>query len=246
MTSVLRDIPTVDTVIVAVPARNEEDTIRACLASIDVAASRVRELWSVDVRLVVAADACSDRTVPSVQDFEPSAMHVDVISGSWGSAGGARCAAAAWALADCSAPLDRVWLANTDADCAVPPDWLSSQLVLSAQHAAVAGIVQLQPAEGTEELIARFRSTYLIDGDRHEHVHGANLGLRADVYTSVGGWCRHTEVGEDHGLWHRVRAAGHRVVHATAVRVHTSARTVSRVEGGFATGLGLLVGQSAA
>lgn len=232
--------------IVAVPARNEEASVLACIASIDAAAVLIRDRWGVRVRLVVAADSCTDSTVERVRAFLPRAMDVDVIAGSWASAGAARSAAVERALASCTTRLDRVWIANTDADCAVPTDWLSSQLVLSAHNAAVAGIVELLPTSGTDDLIEMFRATYLVDGERHEHVHGANLGLRADVYASVGGWCAHTTVGEDHGLWQRVRAAGHRVVHASAVGVLTSARTVSRVEGGFATGLSILVGGSVA
>lgn len=235
------DVPRIDAVVVAVPARNEEGSIAECIASIDAAAARLRDRWPVDVHLVVAADSCTDRTVEVARAYAPRSMRVTVIAGGWRSAGAARFAAVDHALDTCPTPLDRVWIANTDADCAVPPDWLSAQLALSLHNVAVAGIVELHPASGTDELTALFSATYRLDGDRHEHVHGANLGVRADVYANVGGWCPHTEVGEDHGLWQRVKATGHRVVHATAVSVLTSARTASRVEGGFASGLGRLL-----
>jgi hypothetical protein len=34
----------------------------------------------------------------------------------------------------------------------------------------------------------------------HPHVHGANLGIRADAYSDAGGWNDLT-VAEDHCLW---------------------------------------------
>ena len=36
----------------------------------------------------------------------------------------------------------------------------------------------------------------------HRHVHGANLGVRADLLDAVGGW-RRLHTGEDHDLWQR-------------------------------------------
>jgi hypothetical protein len=54
----------------------------------------------------------------------------------------------------------------------------------------------------------------------------------------VGGWCSQTIVGEDHVMWNVLRQSGQRMRQTTSVHVMTSARTRSRVVGGFATNLG--------
>ncbi len=85
-----------------------------------------------------------------------------------------------------------------------------------------------------------FTSSYHLDGDSHGHVHGANIGMCASAYLDVGGWCPQTVVGEDHVIWNAIREVGHRVQQTTTLRVITSARTRSRVLGGFATNLDML------
>ena len=39
----------------------------------------------------------------------------------------------------------------------------------------------------------------------HAHVHGANLGIRADAYLDVGGWSD-ASLAEDHCLWNQCHA----------------------------------------
>jgi glycosyltransferase involved in cell wall biosynthesis len=224
--------------IVAVPARNEQTTIVDCLASIDRAATRV----SAPVTIALAADSCSDETVDIARAVPLRRAQLTVIEGAWGRAGAARAAAVGHAL-DRVGSVGRCWIANTDADCRVPVDWLSVQLRHARRAAAVAGVVTLDPATTPRHLLTAFHHTYRIEGDRHRHVHGANLGLWADAYTAAGGWCSRTIVGEDHALWDAVRAGGRPVTHTPASRVITSARTRSRVEGGFATDLSLLTTQ---
>ena len=227
-------------VLVAVPARNEAGTIVRCLASVDRAA---RDLPAPCV-IVVAADSCRDDTAELVEAFRPQHAEVIVVRGRWGTAGAARAAAVRVGLADHVGDVASCWIANTDADCDVPHDWLAQQLAFAQQYAATAGIVTLDPSSTSPEILRGFRATYTVDGDAHTHVHGANLGVRADAYLAVGGWCPATAVGEDHGLWDRLRASGRAVIHSTASVVTTSSRTLSRVHGGFATDLAGLVAAS--
>ena len=124
----------------AVPARDEEASIAACLASIDRAAGRCR----VPVRVVVAADRCRDRTAELVAGFVASHCEVAVVTGHWRSMGTARAAAVA---AGTSHGATGSWIANTDADCRVPEDWLDRQLELARRGIhAVAGTVRLDLA----------------------------------------------------------------------------------------------------
>ena len=82
-----------------------------------------------------------------------------------------------------------------------------------------------------EALAAWHARHQLVEGDAH--VHGANLGIRADRWRAVGRFGRRT-VGEDVDLVERVRAVTDRWVATDTTRVLTSGRSHSRVEHGFA------------
>ena len=86
-------------------------------------------------------------------------------------------------------------------------------------------------------LLAQFNDAYRIDGATHRHVHGANLGIRADAYQAVGGWGLHVMIGEDHELIRRLTDAGLTVARAADTVVATSSRTVGRIPAGFANHL---------
>ena len=219
--------------IVAVPARDEADTIRECLRSIDQAAAEV----AVPVLVVVAADTCTDATPEVARQTAAQYCTVAIIEGEWGRAGAARAAAVRHGLQSLPRAHEQIWIANTDADCVVPARWLRIQLELAAELDAVAGIVELDPVSTAPEMLAAFRADYRFDGDAHTHVHGANIGICATAYRAVGGWCPHTVVGEDHVMWRALRDLGRSIQQTTALRVLTSARTRSRVCGGFATNL---------
>jgi cellulose synthase/poly-beta-1,6-N-acetylglucosamine synthase-like glycosyltransferase len=234
--------PPITHIVVAVPARDEADTVADCLASIDAAAASA----GVPILVVVAADSCTDNTVARARAMAAGFIALEVISGSWAGAGAARAAAVTTGLNLTRGVAESIWIANTDADTVVPEGWFVEQLRLASHFDAVAGVVDLDPLATCPHLLNRFRSTYQLDGGTHRHVHGANLGVRCDAYLDVGGWCPNTLVGEDHRLWNRLKAQGHDVIQCTHVRVTTSARVRSRVEGGFATDLRALAGVTTA
>ena len=70
----------------------------------------------------------------------------------------------------------------------------------------------------------------------HPHVHGANLGVRADAYLAVGGF-DDLDLHEDHVLAARLREAGRPVVTTSLDPVVTSHRLQGRIDGGVATDL---------
>ena len=225
------------TVLVAVPARDEVATVRACLRSIDRAAALVDD---VDVLAVVAADCCRDGTAERARSTPTAHTRIIAIEGTWRGPGAARAAAVTAGLATCGRDVADVWIASTDADCVVDDDWLAAQLRHASEGSdATAGIVRLE-ATAPARLRAEFTATYAVSGDTHHHVHAANLGVRAGAYLAVGGWSPHAVVGEDHNLWRRLRTAGHATRHPVDVVVTTSARTHSRVIGGFASALARL------
>ena len=59
----------------------------------------------------------------------------------------------------------------------------------------------------------RFRSRYAgdVSGTRHEHVHGANLGVRASTYDLIGGVAG-LPLAEDHALLDALERHGARIV----------------------------------
>lgn len=219
--------------IVALPARDEADGIRHCLPSIDQAAAEV----AVPVLVVVAADSCTDATAEVARQTAMEYCTVVVIEGACGRAGAARAAAVHHGVQSLPPTHGASWIANTDADCVVPALWLRIQLELATELDAVAGIVELDPDSTAPAMLEAFRTEYVLDGDAHTHVHAANIGMCATAYRAVGGWCRQTVVGEDHVMWHALRDVGRSIQQTTSLRVLTSARTRSRVFGGFATNL---------
>jgi hypothetical protein len=131
------------------------------------------------------------------------------------------------------------WLANTDADCEVPETWLTDQLMIAFQGVeAVAGIIEVDSFREHGPVVQeRFRLSYTISADgTHPHVHGANMGVRADAYLRAGGWLS-LETAEDHDLWHRLHEFGHRRLSASKLQVRTSGRKLGRAPQGFADAL---------
>jgi glycosyltransferase involved in cell wall biosynthesis len=220
-------------IVVGVPARDEEESVAACIASIDRAATAVAP---VPVVLVLAADRCTDATAVVAAQLAPVSVTLEVMCGAWGSAGAARAAAIERALAVIGGCPTETWIATTDADTTVGADWLSRQLdhVRSGAE-AIAGIVELlDDRHRSERVVRAFQSIYRLEGDNaHPHVHGANLGVRADWYAAAGGFAG-IEVGEDHALWTTLRRLGARCLSTIDGRVATSARLHSRAPDGFA------------
>lgn len=242
-------------VAVVIPARDEEDGVEACLHSVRVALQRLP--GAVETAVTVVLDRCVDDTPALVDALTadwPGAVSLRVLQ-----AGGRRVAG----LGDASAQahivagpgvgalrdlgvrdvLDRlhhlparaVWLLHTDADTTVPPDWATAHVELAAAGAAgVAGTAEL--TGGLSDWAARRHEQLVVagtDGDRHWHVYGANLGVRADAYLAVGGFPV-DGAGEDHGLWQALEAAGYPLRRPSGLRVRTSSRTRGRANGGLA------------
>ncbi len=227
-------------VAVLIPARNEELLLGRCLDSVAQAAAALPPGVTFDI--VVVADSSTDRTAQIAESI--LCGHGTVARITDGLVGRARAAAAETALARYSAGsarhVNRCWLANTDADCCVPRHWLVEQLTLAAEQnaEAIAGTVDVDSFAGHSACVEqRFRATYPIAADgSHPHVHGANLGVRADAYLRAGGWGGLASA-EDHDLWARLRLTGARRISTNRTRVLTSGRRTGRAPAGFAQAL---------
>jgi hypothetical protein len=228
--------PPIRAITVVVPAHNEQDLLGACLESLRRAAERV----SVPVRVVVVLDRCTDDSAAICAQHGVATVSIDDAN-----VGRARAAGFAVALKGADAA---TWLASTDADTTVPPDWFARQLAIAARGAdAIVGVVEVTdwadfPAAGR----ARYEAQYELDtsqsGRTHPHVHGANLGVRADAYLAAGGYPP-LAAHEDHALVRALEALpAVAVVRTTEVVVTTSSRTLARAPQGFGALLHELAG----
>jgi glycosyltransferase involved in cell wall biosynthesis len=229
------DVPS--SVVVVVPARNEERRLDACLRGLRVAIRRLRSSDEVlPVRVVLVLDRCTDRTAAVAAGWPP----VEVVVTEHGRVGAARAAGVWYAIAAADRDVDAMWIANTDADSVVPPDWLRTQL----RHARggadlVLGMVCPDPAEVPDQLRLAWHDRHVfVDG--HRHVHGANMGVRGGMYVAAGGF-PDVAVDEDVALADSIRRMGGRVVSTRASPVTTSARLSGRTPGGMAAYLRDLV-----
>ncbi|WP_435194760.1 glycosyltransferase [Streptomyces sp. NRRL F-5630] len=222
---------------VVVPAHDEEALLPHALAALRRAARHPALPVRARVRVVVVADACADATAELAHAAGAHVVRIDARN-----PGRARAAGAAAALGLFGESPARVWLSSTDADSRVPADWLARQWRWGARGwEAVVGTVQ--PLGGDPALAGllhreavRYREA---GGARHPHVHGANLGVRADAYLGVGGFPP-LATGEDHALVRALEAGGHRVLRTRRSPVATSARLRPRASGGYGARLARL------
>lgn len=223
---------TVEHMVVAVPARDEESTLDACLESIRVACAQA----PVPTTVVVVLDACVDASA-DIARLHPAVI---ALERDHGNVGLARRDAVEAGLRAAGTDPERTWIAFTDADTAVPRGWLLAHLEAEATADVFVGAVVPQLAD----LDAARRSVWRRShppGATLGHVHGANLGVRASAYLAVGGTLP-LAVGEDVDLVARLRAAGRPVAESERFPVVTSARLEGRASGGYAAYLRDLVG----
>lgn len=204
---------------VIVPAHDEEASIGACLESLQVA-GRDPKLLGEAVLIVVALDACTDATQRIAQAYRATTVELDSRNVGMARALGARRALEAGVR----------WLAFTDADSVVAPDWLSAQLAQRSD--AVCGTIQVLDWGGYGQRLQQHHDATYVDADGHRHVHGANLGVAAAAYRGVGGF-RALRSSEDVALVQDLSDSGASIAWSAAPRVVTSARRHYRAPGGF-------------
>ncbi|MGD6980087.1 MULTISPECIES: PIG-L family deacetylase [Citricoccus] len=239
-----------DRVAVVVPARNEEDLLPGCLQALARAADRWEEVHAQgSVQVVVALDDCTDATAHRaeavvagdprfhVMDLADEAFPAGASASGPSNVGRARDLGLRRAVERLSRSggAQRTWVASTDADTVVPPDWLVAQTVLAAREdgpVVVAGTVGLDPSGVDPQVLRRWLRDYT-HGEDHGHVHAANLGLSWEAYERLGGF-PHTAEHEDVALVEAARAAGVPVLSTDRIRAVTSGRTTGRTAGGFA------------
>ena len=160
------DVPS--SVVVVVPARNEERRLGACLGALGAATDRLRSVNDrLPVRIVLVLDRCTDRTAVVAARWPI----VDVVVTDHGRVGAARAAGIAHAVDAAERDVDAMWIANPDADLRVPVDWLQTHLEHARMGAdLLLGMVKPNPAEVD-------RYSLLAWHDRHDFIDGYGLSL---------------------------------------------------------------------
>jgi cellulose synthase/poly-beta-1,6-N-acetylglucosamine synthase-like glycosyltransferase len=220
----------IDSVDVVIPAANEAKSIRGCLDAVSLARRRFHSDGNsgVHVRALVVLDRCFDATEEIADRY---ADWVEVIHCEAGNVGIARAMGCAQALT--RVPPPRTWLANTDADSRVPPDWIC-RMVGEARKGVhvVLGTVQLDERASVDCRLIWQAAHSVSEG--HPHIHGANFGVRGDIYLQLGGWPPLAS-GEDVELARRASITpALRVTRTAQIPVVTSTRSIGRAPNGFA------------
>lgn len=216
----------VEAAVLVVPAHDEMALLDRCLRHAAAAQRELRrrrpEIWQ---HTVVVLDRCTDGSAAIA-----AAHGCDGLHGHLGSVGAARAAGVARAREGVpDVDPARLWIATTDADSAVDPAWLASQVVRAESGCdLVLGPVVPDPVGIAADVLQRWHHHTAAHGTG---VHGANLGVRASAYDAVGGFAA-VEEHEDVLLVDALRHRGVRV--GSCPPVITSARHDGRTPGGFA------------
>ena len=220
---------------IVVPAHNEEAVIAEALDALCIAASHPA-LCGEAVEVLLVLDSCDDdtETIALARGIRTQCVNMRNV-------GHARAIGAAQML-DKGAR----WLAFTDADTVVSPEWLVRQLELDADVVCGSIGVDDWSAHGlhADAIREHFALTYH-DVDGHRHIHGANLGVSAAAYVRAGGFSA-LACSEDVALVAALQASGARIAWSAAPRVRTSARADARARGGFGDTLLAVIAASVA
>lgn len=215
---------------IVIPAHNEELYLDACLRAARAAAADPA-LHGEAVRITVALDSCTDRSRAVVERHAAQSgtrCVIDYVCVEARNVGVTRAAGARHMLRHGAR-----WLAFTDADTQVSPNWLAAQLHLNVD--VVCGTVAVDdwsPHNDNADLLRKhFRNSYT-DADGHHHIHGANMGVAADAYLRAGGF-EPLACSEDVALVTALERCGARFAWSAAPRVTTSARCDAKARGGF-------------
>jgi glycosyltransferase involved in cell wall biosynthesis len=210
---------------VVVPAHDEAANLPRCLRALVTAAACA----PAPAVIVVVLDNCSDDSAALAGKFGPDVHFVTVEAGN---VGAARAAGFTYVRSLCEADTP-AWYATTDADSIVDPGWLVRQM--RAEADMVLGVVRVANWHRVPAAVVRryLRAYEARSKGRHDHIHGANMGFRAEAYWRLGGF-RALFTGEDVELVSRFEAAGCRIERDAGLSVTTSARRDGRAPGGFA------------
>ncbi|WP_241982417.1 glycosyltransferase family 2 protein [Cryobacterium sp. HLT2-28] len=220
----------IERIAVVVPARNEERLLPRCLDALSRAVTAVGSVGDPcppGVSVVIVLDRCTDSSAEVAAGF-PKFVAIRTNLGAVGSArrAGVR------EVVPARHRTRHTWIATTDADSAVPENWLTTQLTFARNGVdLVLGTVRPDECLAAADQERWLAQHELVEG--HPHVHGANLGVRADRYFAAGEFAR-TDAHEDVRLVGALRELRVREISTARIAVLTSGRLAGRAPSGFA------------
>lgn len=221
----------IHTVVIVIPARNEQDLLPRCLHVLTAAIADLVQAADPAppiVKVAIVLDDCTDET-DTVARHWPQFFRIHTTQAN---VGAARRAGVRHLLPNAAHYAPATWIATTDADSTVPRNWLTPHLTFARNNIdLVLGTVHPDAVLSTPARQHWHDRHLLVDG--HPHIHGANLGVRADQYLAAGEF----EQIKQHEDVHLVSAL--RELHVTEMRtaripVLTSGRLADRAPSGFA------------
>ena len=225
-------------VVIVVPVRDEEVLLPRCLTALTTAIDALGALPETErprVCVLLVLDRCTDRSARVAArwaDFSCRAIDAGAVGAARRDGIGQALGPLLRSRTDAAASASQVWIATTDADSAVPPNWLVTQLAFARNGTElVLGTVQPDDDLAAHELL-RWEALHTI-GEGHPHVHGANLGVRADRYLDAGEFAP-VDRDEDVLLVAALRSLGVNEARTALIPVLTSGRRVGRSPAGFA------------
>jgi hypothetical protein len=251
--------------VVAIPVKDEEERLPACLRALARQLDRSGQpIPPTLVRVVVFANNCTDQSASLGRSLgENWSLDIRVVEASL-PPGAAHAGAARRAAMD----LAETWLEEggemdgviltTDADSQVAPSWIAENLaVFEAGAEAVLGRIDLdgegeflpealhrrgELEDGYERLLTEL--SWLLDPlehntwPHHATISGASLGVSRTAYCRVGRLPR-VALGEDRALVALLSRQDARIRYSPTIRVITSGRTEGRAPGGVADTLAI-------
>ena len=238
----MRSLP----IVVAIPVKNEEDKIGACLNAL---AAQTRKFD----RLVLLLNNCTDATFQICNYFRAQHTGVEIyqaqLHGHLASAGEAR----RLAFQHACPPGAEAIVMTTDADAVPGRSWIEKnawEIAIGAQ--AVCGATEINPQDALaiphlreddarelallallDEITALLNPDPFDPWPRHQQQSGASIAVLSDILELAGG-PPHVAAGEDRVLIDKLRLVDARIRHAPEIRVQVSGRAVGRAAGGMA------------
>lgn len=203
---------------IVIPAHNEEQHLSACLQSIQQA---VQLMGHEQVEILVVLDSCTDQSRAIVESHQ-----VNWIECNYACVGKARDLGIRHLIQQ-----GVTWVACTDADTIVDPDWLLCQMHHQPTD-AICGIVVLDNLNHLSTPQQQKYLTHYQDSMGHQHIHGANLSFSVDAYLQAGGF-EPIPCHEDVSLIQKFMTQCSKITWSNLVRVTTSSRLNGRAPQGL-------------
>lgn len=215
---------------IVIPAHNEVDALPDCLTALNHAIDLYQQQcrgMPQPVQTIVVLDCCTDESERLIQHYQDSCPALQFICCDFHCVGRTRDLGIRYLIQQ-----GAQWIANTDADSQVHPNWLLEQI----RHQPcdmICGVVEVEDWGGLSLPAQQLYRQHYQDKMGHQHIHGANLSFSAQLYQRLGGFAA-MHCHEDVNLVQRCAAEGGQIVWSNRVRVRTSSRLQGKAPEGFA------------